>query len=64
MNKHTLKHTMDIIHRRGYSDALIDRCGMWSRLDDVIKKRHQNKYVRYIIWNYDEDEGIVYIELE
>lgn len=64
MSKLTLKQAIETIKKSGYSDALIDRCGLWSRVTDEVRQRYQNRYIRAIVWDYDRDEGIAYIETE
>ena len=58
----TVEQATKLVFQEGFSDALIDVCGLWKRQPDWIKKKCGGKFVWYI--DRDYDETIAYIEVE
>lgn len=58
----TVEEATEMLFQEGFSDALIDVCGLWKRQPDWVKKRYEHKFVQYISRDYDET--IAYVEVE
>lgn len=62
MKKMTVEEAVGYLLRKGFSDVLLDACGLWIRQDERTKKRFAKRYVGHIDETYDE--AIAYIEIE
>ena len=58
----TVNMAIDELLKEGFSDVLVDRCGLWVRQPDNVKKRYSSLFVDYIDRKYDEN--IAYLQIE
>lgn len=58
----TLNDAVDQLLKEGFSDVLVDTCGLWIRQPENIKKRYGGLFISYIDRKYDEH--IAFIEVE
>lgn len=58
----TLNDTVDQLLKEGFSDVLVDTCGLWIRQPDSVKARYGNLFVGYVDRTYDEH--IAFVEVE
>ena len=58
----TLNNMVDQLLKEGFSDVLVDTCGLWVRQPDNIKARYGNLFVSYVDRTYDEH--IAFVEVE
>ena len=62
--KITLEQAVNDLLEEGYSDILVDACGLWKRQPDIIKEKLLKKYIGYVDRKYTDDKSIAYIEME
>lgn len=62
MKRMTVEKAVNYLLRKGFSDVLVNVCGLWLKQDERTKERYASKYV----WTIDEtyDETIAYLEVE
>ena len=58
----TLNDTVDQLLKEGFSDVLVDTCGLWIRQPDNVKDRYGKLFVSYVDRTYDEH--IAFVEVE
>lgn len=58
----TLNDTVDQLLKEGFSDVLVDACGLWVRQPDGVKARYGTLFVRYVDRSYDD--YIAFVEVE
>lgn len=58
----TLNEMVDQLLKEGFSDVLVDTCGLWIRQPDNIKKRYGRLFVGYVDRTYDEHVAFVEVE--
>lgn len=58
----TVEEAVEYLLRKGFSNVLVDACGLWLRQNEQTKKRLGSKYTSCIDEKYDET--IAYVEVE
>ena len=58
----TLHDMVDQLLKEGFSDVLVDTCGLWVRQPDNVKARYGKLFVSYVDRTYDEH--IAFVEVE
>lgn len=58
----TLNDMVDQLLKEGFSDVLVDTCGLWIRQPDNVKARYGKLFVGYVDRIYDEH--IAFVEVE
>lgn len=58
----TLNDMVDQLLKEGFSDVLVDTCGLWVRQPDNVKARYGKLFVGYVDKTFDEH--IAFIEVE
>ena len=58
----TLNDTVDQLLKEGFSDVLVDACGLWVRQPDNVKARYGKLFVSYVDRTYDGH--IAFVEVE
>lgn len=58
----TLNDMVDQLLKEGFSDVLVDACGLWVRQPDNVKARYGKLFVSYVDRTYDEH--IAFVEVE
>lgn len=58
----TLNDMVDQLLNEGFSDVLVDTCGLWARQPDNVKARYGKLFVGYVDKTFDEH--IAFIEVE
>ncbi len=58
----TLNDTVDQLLKEGFSDVLVDACGLWVRQPDSVKARYGKLFVRYVDRTYDDHTAFVEVE--
>ena len=59
----TLNDMVDQLLKEGFSDVLVDACGLWVRQPDSVKYRYGQLFVGYVDRTYDEHIAFVEVEL-
>lgn len=59
----TLNDMVDQLLKEGFSDVLVDACGLWVRQPDNVKYRYGQLFVGYVDRTYDEHIAFVEVEL-
>lgn len=58
----TVNQAVERLLKEGFSDALVNYCGLWVRQPEGVKKKYGGLFVGYIDREYDEH--IAYIQIE
>ena len=58
----TLNDTVDQLLKEGFSDVLVDTCGLWVRQPDNVKARYGKLFVSWVDRTYDEHVAFVEVE--